>query len=237
VSDSNHVEALGAMYQGEKTDSIGIFNVSMLLMAIAVGYIGTSLTLSGDFGEGVPWSMVLLLPFPLWLIAAYHALVALSGMTHGISLGILEEALYRQTGLPTRRRDGQRDNDLQHYVGSQMSNRIMDINQAKLLHKLTSGFVYGGFYLAIIGYTAYIVFDSWRHLPLWQRIVAIAGYTALVSLVGATWKLGFKLIGEGSKVVSAWREGFQEPFRGNADHAAEPDSKGIASTPAIEPST
>lgn len=203
MSDSNKVEALGAMYQGEKTDSIGIFNVSMLMMAIVVGYIGTSLTLSGDFGEGVPWSMVLLLPFPLWLIATYQSLVALSGMTHGISLGILEEALYRETGLPT---PGEEHEELQGYVGSQMSNRIMDINHAKPLHQLTSGFVYGGFYFAIIGYTAYIVVDSWRHVPLWQRIVATVGYTALVGLLGATWKLGFTLIDQGSQVATRWRK-------------------------------
>lgn len=53
MSDTSQVEALGALYQGEKTDSIGIFNISMLMLAIAVGYVGTSLSLSGDFGDEV----------------------------------------------------------------------------------------------------------------------------------------------------------------------------------------
>jgi hypothetical protein len=202
MSDSTEVDALGAMYQGEKTDSIGVFNVAMLMMAIAVGYIGTSLTLSGDFGHGVPWSMVLLLPFPLWLVAVYHSLVALSGMTHGISMGILETELYGKTGLPQK---VEPHHEVQRYVGSQMSNRIMDITQAHPLHKVTSGFVYGGFYSAIIAYTVYIVAYVWNDVPLWQRIAGAVGYSALLALVGATWKLGFKLLDEGNKVVELWR--------------------------------
>lgn len=218
MSQPSQVDALGAMYQGEKTDSIGIFNVSMVMMAIAVGYVGTTLTLNGDFGGKIPWILVLLLPFPLWLIAVYHALVALSGMTHGVSLDILETALYRSTGLP--------DPELRDYVGSKLSNKIMDIGVASWPHKIASGFVYGGFYAAIIGDSAYILHAAAGDVSKLMWWVALVAYSVFGALVLITWWLGFRLIKRATKAKQRWIKCLQAADR--AARSSEAASTGEA---------
>ena len=41
----------------------------------------------------MPWTAVLLLPAPLWIIVAFHSLIALNAKSHGVSVQILEDAL------------------------------------------------------------------------------------------------------------------------------------------------
>jgi len=193
VASGEQVEALGALYQGEKTDSIGIFNVGMVMMTIIVGYLGASLTLSEKFGtEALPWRIVVWLPFPLCLVIVYHGLVALSGMSHGISLSIIEDELFRRTGVPT---------DLRECVGSAVSNRIMDVNAAPKPLGFASLFVYVGVYLAAWGYTLYILVAALRHqVPLAEWIVAVVLYAAgLLAQVG-TWVFGMREINRASAV-------------------------------------
>ncbi|MFB6718916.1 hypothetical protein ACFCV3_02105 [Kribbella sp. NPDC056345] len=188
MSSGEQVEALGALYQGEKTDSIGIFNVGMVMMTIIVGYLGASLTLSEKFGtKALPWDIVIWLPFPLCLVIVYHGLVALSGMSHGIAQGIITEELFRRTGVPERLRR------------SAVSHRIMDVNAAPWPLAFASLFVYVGVYVAAWSYTAYIVVKASYQVPLAEWIVAVVLYAAgLLAQVG-TWVSGMRIIGSASE--------------------------------------
>lgn len=127
-------------------------------------------------------------------------------MTHGISLNIIETALYRETGLPARGRAPEPDSKLQEYVGSQLSNRIMETGQSHRIHKLTTYFAYGGVAIAIVGYTIYIVVISMTHVPCWETAVTIAVYVSFAAAVVGTWRVGLRLVKEGTDVMEEWIE-------------------------------
>src|ERR1035438_8804461 len=83
---SDHITALAALYQGEKTDASYVFNTAMAMMGIGVTYVVGAIAFLGNPSRGpMPWLFLLLLPIPLWLIVAFHSLMALNAMSHGIS--------------------------------------------------------------------------------------------------------------------------------------------------------
>lgn len=203
MASDEQVEALGALYQGEKTDSVGIFNVGMVMMTIVVGYLGASLTLSEKFGtEALPWDIVIWLPLPLCLVLVYQGLVALSGMSHGISLGIIEDELFRRTGVSAKFRN---------CIGSAVSNRIMDATVAPWPLRLATYFVYAGVYLAAWGYTAYILVHAWHPVILGEWIVAVVIYAlAFLSQTGS-WLFGMREIKQASKLRDEHSSGMATP--------------------------
>jgi hypothetical protein len=167
----------------------------------------SAVTVSDLYGTALDWKVVLLLPVPLWLIAAYHSLVALGGMTHGISLSILEYSLYRESNLPPDDKDKAPDEQLQKYVGSRLGDRIMDIGQATWPHKIASIFVYAGFYLGIVGYTASVIAAAWDHVSGGTSAVTIVGYTLALAIVATSWRQGFRLLNKGNRTRDEWIAG------------------------------
>ncbi|MFC9689139.1 hypothetical protein ACFTSF_11405 [Kribbella sp. NPDC056951] len=204
MSEENAVSALGALYQGEKTDSIGIFNVAMVMMGIAAAYVISAVTVSDLYGTALDWKVVLLLPVPLWLIAAYHSLVALGGMSHGISLSILEYSLYLQSKLPSDGEFVEPEEPLRKYVGSRLGDRIMDIGQATWPHRIASVFVYAGFYLGIVGYTVSVIVAAWGHVSGGWSAGAIIVYSLALAIVATSWLQGFRLLNKGNRARDTW---------------------------------
>ena len=196
------VAALAALYQGEKTDASYVFNTAMAMMGIAVAYLIGAIpfveTLSHrPFG----WLFVVLLPVPLWLVVAFHSLITLNAMRHGISIRIIENALFEASELRVSR-------DL---VGSAAGDKIMDITQAKPVHRLTTFVVYVGVGLLVLGFTVCAVYFAlgalkrdvaWMcELVFWW--IAIVVYVLLVILVARSWIVGFRTIREGRDGISA----------------------------------
>jgi hypothetical protein len=204
MSEENAVSALGALYQGEKTDSIGIFNVAMVMMGIAAAYVISAVTVSDLYGTALDWKVVLLLPVPLWLIAAYHSLVALGGMSHGISLSILEYSLYRKSNLPSDGEFAEPEESLRKYVGSRLGDRIMDIGQATWPHRIASIFVYAGFYLGIVGYTVSVIVAAWKHVSGGWSAGTVVVYSLALAIVATSWLQGFRLLNDGNRARDAW---------------------------------
>jgi hypothetical protein len=180
------VSAVSALYQGEKADQAGTFNVSMAMMGIAAAYALAVIVGADKFGKGsFPWIVVIALPIPLWFIAAFHSLLTLNAMMHGVSVQILEDRLFRETGLPLEARN---------YVGSKGADRIMDIRKAHRVHKFTTYFVYGGVAFAVVFFTIYLVFISWSHSTNLVRVVAAVGYIAAAMIVGLSWFYGLEVV-------------------------------------------
>lgn len=193
------IVALAALYQGEKTDASYVFNTAMAMMGIAVAYLIGAIPFVEKFGTGsIGWLFVLLLPIPLWLIVAFHSLITLNAMSHGISVKIIEDVLFRASELQVNR-------DL---VGSAAGDRIMDITKAKFAHQLTTVVVYGGVALLVIGFTAYSLYSAkailehdgawFRDRALWT---AIATYSLLLIIVALSWIVGLRMIGEGRSEI------------------------------------
>jgi hypothetical protein len=185
IARGNHrVAALAALYQGEKTDASYIFNTAMAMMGIAVTYVVGAIAFLGNPNRGaIPWLFLLLLPVPLWLIVAFHSLITLNAMSHGISVKIIEDALFEASELRVRR-------DL---VGSAAGDKIMDIMQEKLVHKLTTVVVYAGVGCLVIGFTIYALHSARGGVGngfVW--VLAIVAYSLLLIMVALSWFVGLR---------------------------------------------
>ena len=145
------VPALAALYQGEKTDASSVFYTAMAMMGIAVTYLIGAIPSVSNLSHGpIPWLFLLLLPLPVWLIVAFHSLMTLNAMSHGISVRIIEQALFEVSELRV-------ESDL---VGSAAGDKIMDITKSKAAHKLITVVVYGGVFLMVVGFTAYVLYSA-----------------------------------------------------------------------------
>jgi hypothetical protein len=115
--------------------------------------------------------------------------MTINAMSHGISVRIIEDALFEASELRV-------DRDL---VGSAAGDKIMDITQAKAAHIITTVVVYGGVALLVIGFTCYALLSAngLIHAGCIWIAVAIATYFLLFIMVALSWIEGFRMIGKG----------------------------------------
>jgi hypothetical protein len=190
---NDRIAALAALYQGEKTDASYLFNTAMAMMGIAVSYVVGAIAFLGNPSRGpMPWLFLLLLPIPLWLIVAFHSLMTLNAMSHGISVRIIEDALFDASELRVDR----------GLVGSAAGDKIMDITQEKVVHKVTTFVVYAGVAGLVIGFTVYALYSAQGIVKddlVW--ILAIGAYSLLLIMVAASWIVGVRMINKGRKEI------------------------------------
>lgn len=185
TDDATRVEALGALYQAEKTDAVGIFNAAMVLMTIILAYAGLSLSVFSDFGSKIPWRLAIWAPLPIWLIAVYLVMMSLNGMAHGISVSIIEGSLVRASGLRV---------DVRSYVGSSLSNKVMDVTRAPRLLKWATIYVYSGVFVASGYYTYYVMTTARGCVAAALWLGAATVYFASMLTVASTWVAGLRMI-------------------------------------------
>jgi hypothetical protein len=190
---NDRIAALAALYQGEKTDASYLFNTAMAMMGIAVSYVVGAIAFLGNPSRGpMPWLFLLLLPIPLWLIVAFHSLMTLNAMSHGISVRIIEDALFDASELRVDR----------CLVGSAAGDKIMDITQEKVVHKVTTVVVYAGVACLVIGFTVYALYSAQGIVKddlVW--ILAIGAYSLLLIMVAASWTVGVRMINKGRSEI------------------------------------
>lgn len=187
---SNSATALAALYQGEKTDAAYVFNTAMVMMGAAVAYLVGALPFAAKLSEGpIPRLSLCLLPAPLWLIIAFHSLITLNAMSHGISVRIIEDALFAASalrGIPVQR----------ELVGSAAGDKIMDVSQSKFIHGLTTVVVYAGIASLVGGFTYYAL-----HLAAVAKADAVLTHAPVVGIARATYLLLLVM------VVLSWTAG------------------------------
>ena len=194
------ITALAALYQGEKADASHLFNTVVEMSRLTVAYIiGAVLLTSKSGGEQLSWLFWLLSPLPIWLIAAFHCLMTLNAMSHGISVRIIEDALFEAAGLPLGERD---------LVGSAAGDNIMDITQAKAVHKLAASVVWGCFSFLTVGFTVYALYSANGIIEhnvtlVHARVseIAMGVYLLLAIMVCVSWVEGLRVISRGVLVA------------------------------------
>jgi hypothetical protein len=194
------ITALAALYQGEKADASHLFNTVVEMSRVTVVYIIGAVLLTGKFGGGqLSWFFWVLSPLPIWLIAAFHCLMTLNAMSHGISIRIIEDALFEASGLPLGERD---------LVGSAAGDKIMDITQAKAVHKLATAVVWGCISFLMVGFTVYALYSANGIIKqnatlVHARVseVAVAVYSLLAIMVCVSWVEGVRVISRGVLVA------------------------------------
>jgi hypothetical protein len=202
--------ALAALYQGEKTDASYIFNTAMALMGLAVAYLVFAIPSVRSLSTG-PYACIflLLLPVPLWIVVAFHSLITLNAMSHGVSVRIIEDELFDASELPTcRTLVGPEGREL---VGSAAGDKIMDIGKSQPIHKLVTWFVYLGVGLLVLGFTWYAVFsaaETIKHVKHWPNVtpkqilwVASIIYSLMLLMVARSWNVGLSMIKRGRKAI------------------------------------
>lgn len=205
------IPALSALYQGEKTDASSLFNTAMAMMALAAAYLLGAIEWV-DKLQGTPNARLslVLLPIPLWLVIAFHSLITLNAMSHGISVQILEHALFASADLRVRR----------DMVGSAAGDKIMDMNRAQPIHRITTVVVYGGVALSVLVFTIGALYSAWHvvkedvilpHAPV--VLVASIIYFVLLIIIAGSWTVGIGIIKQGHKEIPTdWKR-----FGPNAD--------------------
>ena len=197
------IAALAALYQGEKTDASAIFNTAMAMMGVAVVYLVFALPFVDILRRGpIPGLFLILLPSPLWIIIAFHSLITLTAMRHGGSVRLIENALFEASKLKVKR----------DMVGSAAGDKIMDITEAKLIHRLTTYFVYAGVGLLVIGFTIYALCCAFvvlsanvaltRALVIVIAVATIAAYLLVALMVARSWRVGLRMIKDERAVSS-----------------------------------
>ena len=193
------IPALAALYGGEKTDASAVLNMAIAMMALALAYLVGAMPFVEGLGHAPNAKLSLvMLPIPLWLVIAFHSLMTLNAMSHGMSVRIIEDALFKASELRVKR-------DL---VGSAAGDKIMDITQAKFIHKITTLVVYGGVGLLVIVFTAYALYSAHRVvkddiiLPR-ARVVLVASiiYSLLLIIVSLSWRVGMGMIKQGRSEI------------------------------------
>jgi hypothetical protein len=126
-------------------------------------------------------------------MAAHQSILTLCGMNLGISIQIIETALFDASGLRVKR----------EMIGSFAGDKIIDINKQHVVHKLITLIVYGGVGFLSVGFTAYALYLASEavkenvalvHVPV--IAMATVFYSLLACMVGLSWIVGFRLIGK-----------------------------------------
>lgn len=191
--------ALCALYQGEKTDASYIFNTAMAMMGVAVAYLVGTIGFVGTIRNGpLAWVFLLVLPMPLWIIVAFHSLITLNAMSHGVSVQIIEQELFDASELTVRR----------NLVGSAAGDRIMDLSVSRPIHKITTVYVYLGIGLLVVGFTYYVLNSAYAVIKLDAALirynviwVATAAYILVFIMSVCSWVIGLWDVGAGREVL------------------------------------
>ena len=104
VADADEVAALATIYTADRADTASSMNVALALLGAGIAYVAATLAFSGTLSRSLGWITVFL-PFPLWLIAAFHSLIAISAMIRSISITQLETLLLQRTRIDNDRID------------------------------------------------------------------------------------------------------------------------------------
>jgi hypothetical protein len=214
LTNDQRISALGALYQAEKSDASGMFNVAMTVMAIGAAYIVGALGYTGNYGtRSLPWILVALAPAPLWIIAAFQSILTLTSMMHGVSVQILEDALFQETGLAS---------GLRNYVGSKGADQIQDIRESAWPNSIATVFIYTGVGGSVLGFTTYAIDQAWNHLSQGTNIGLIVGYLLAAAIVVLSWVFGLSRV----SAAAAWRKDVSRQQSGMIQAAREWEVEG-----------
>jgi hypothetical protein len=198
---NDRIGALSALYQGGRTDSADVSNVSMMLMVIGGAYLVGAITFADKMSHWpFAWLFLLLLPLPTWIMAAHHSILTLCGMSLGTSIRIIEDKLFEESGLHVKR----------EMIGSCAGDRIIDITKQHVVHKLISVIVYGGVGFLGIGFTVYSLYlasEATRENTALANVPVIGIAAIIYSFIGCivllSWVVGIRMIAKGHADLEA----------------------------------
>lgn len=183
------VEALSSLYQADRSDNSTNLSASLALLGANIAYAGVTLAFSDQFSK-LNDTLVVLLPIPLWIVAAFHSLIVSAGMLRAVSIQVLERELIRRAKIP---------DDVKIVVGYQAPEGVMNIKPAAWVHKLAIVLANGGSGLIAIPYTVYILFS--REIEGMLRGGALFVYVFVALITALSWTEGLKRYQRNAKIA------------------------------------
>lgn len=178
--DDGELEALTAIYLADRSDySAGLGNAVAILGA-GIAYATATLAFFDQISSTLAPLLVALLPFPLWMVVLYHALLGVAAMARGASITTLERMILARTRLaePVAQR-----------LGFRATFVIFNVAHSAWPHRIASLITYSGTGLVTVGYTAYVLGRSglFDHRWLWWPA---GGYVGLSLVWLLVWVVG-----------------------------------------------
>jgi hypothetical protein len=182
---STEVSAVAALYQSERADASAIMNTSLALVGAGAAYLVGTIALWDKFSLLKGW--IVLLPFPLACVAAFHSLLVASAVTKARSILLLEPRLKIYANIDQAEYDD---------IGALASERVMNVQKARHWAYSASNIItYGGVGAVVVGYTVAIVVQSVKFIN-WWAIAPVIFYAILLTVVACSWIAATKATGE-----------------------------------------
>ncbi len=175
------VSALTSLYEADRADASATLTVALALLGAGVAYVTGTLAFADSLFRQFGW-LSIFVPFPMWLIAAFHSLITVSAMLRSRSILVVEDKLLGYTSLSK----GQKK-----LTGMRGPGRIMNVMEAEWPHKLATILSYLGVGLIVLGYTVYFLLKT-PHLSIVGQVVAGCGSLALLLVVICSWWAGLR---------------------------------------------
>lgn len=174
------VEALGALYGAERQDATAFVNTRLALMALQLTYLGLAVVALSRDGAGLGDWVTAFIAFPLWFLHGYHVILVAMSMARVESAKLVEDELYRHSGLADELRDR---------VGMRAGQRLADIALQPMALKVQAGVSYAGLGLAMVAFTVYSMIVTARIAGWVSPPVLLAGllYLFLMGAAAAVW--------------------------------------------------
>jgi hypothetical protein len=191
--------ALTAVYLADRADHAAGLTNAVAVLGAGIAYATATLAFFEQILSSLKPALIALLPFPLWMVLLYHALIAAAAMTRSASIRALEREIMTRTRFSEQ---------IAARTGFRVANMTFNVTQSSLPHKLSSIISYSGTGLVAVGYTIYVLSQNSGVAWPWG-LVSIIGY----SLLGVLW-------------LAAWASGVIEYARSEAVLAdvARPDA-------------
>lgn len=185
-SVSTEIAALTPIYAADRADNSA--GEVFAILGAGAAYITATLAFSGQIFRSIGL-LGPFLPLPLWIMAAYQSLLTGVAIVRSLSIRAVEIKLLSGTNFSVQQA---------RVIGLQSSERVINVNDASLIHKAVSFATYGGIMLMICAYTVFVILTDPNITVAW-RIITYAGYALLAILVILSHRENFKLYKNSSK--------------------------------------
>ncbi|MBF6327734.1 hypothetical protein [Nocardia transvalensis] len=177
--DKVEVAAVSTLYDAERADQQVHMTVALAVIAGGVTYLGV---VAGQFHQlkhSDFWAV--LLPFPLWMIAAFHVLLMAAIVTRNKSIMLLEARLYAATRLAAFEIPADA-------IGRARLRKVTDFVPQRWPLKIQSLITYGGIGLTLVSFTCFCLWNA-HIVQGWTFMVvaAIPFYLVLSGCLLAAW--------------------------------------------------
>ncbi|MFI5776599.1 hypothetical protein [Nocardia sp. NPDC051570] len=173
------VAALTSLYDAERADQQTHMNVALALIAGAVTYLGVVVGQFHDLRQS--YLFAVLIPFPLWMVAAFHVLLIATIVTRNKSIRILELRLFAATRLAAA---GVTVDE----IGRERARKVTDFRVQPWQLKFQTLMTYGGIGLTLVCFTSYCLWNA-QNARGWTVpvIVSVPCYLVLTALLALAW--------------------------------------------------